>query len=544
MKGFFASLRLKQKFWLVNILTAIGLFMLGLQAMSALERHLYHDRQEKIQELVEATHGLLAFYHQQESIGKLSTAEAQLAAKAALSMVRYGKDGYFWINDMQPVMVMHPTKPELDGRDLSRNADPNGKKLFVAFVDEVRRNGAGFVDYMWPKPGATEAVPKLSYVKGFEPWGWIVGSGIYIDDLNLIYWDQAVDFTMSGGLILLLLVILLMLIGHSMTKPVIQLQKVITDVETSGNLRIRAAIQARNEVGEMAASFDALMSKWQAFVVEVRGAIELLGSSSNHLHIITDETNQEVQMEQAQTEQVATAMSEMSATVHEVAVSASETAKAAEQADIESSNGRRVVSATISAIDQLANDVERAAGVVRELETHVADIGQVLNVIRDVAEQTNLLALNAAIEAARAGEYGRGFAVVADEVRALASHAHESTQEIDQMIAALQHGARDAAQVMESSCNQAQTGVEQVSLAGRSLLTITHAVGQINDMSRQIATAVEEQSVVAEEINRNVTTISQVIQKTSARAEETANAGVELRQLAEQLEVSVKQFYA
>jgi methyl-accepting chemotaxis protein len=544
MKEFFASLRLKQKFWLVNILTAAGIVLLGLQAISALERHLYHDRQQKIQELVEASHGLLAFYRQQESSGELSTAEAQQAAKAALRMVRYGQDGYFWINDMQPAMVMHPTKPELDGRDLSQSADPNGKKLFVAFVDEVKRNGAGFVDYMWPKPGGAEAEPKLSYVKGFEPWGWIVGTGIYIDDLNLIYWAQAVDFALSGGLILLLLVILLMLIGHNMTKPVIHLQKVITEVEASGNLGIRAAIQERNEVGEMAASFDALMNKLQAFVVEVRGAIELLGSSSDNLRIITDETNQEVQMEQAQTEQVATAMSEMSATVQEVAVNASETAKAAEHADNESGNGQQVVEATISAIEQLARDVERAAGVIRKLETQVVDIGQVLNVIRSVAEQTNLLALNAAIEAARAGEYGRGFAVVADEVRALASHAHESTQEIDRMIAALQHGARDAAQVMESSCTRAKTGVEQVALAGSSLQTITHEVGMINDMSRQIATAVEEQSAVAEEINRNVTMISQVVQKTSERSNETANAGVELRQLAEQLEVRVRQFYA
>jgi methyl-accepting chemotaxis protein len=282
----------------------------------------------------------------------------------------------------------------------------------------------------------------------------------------------------------------------------------------------------------------------QAFVIDVRSAIELLGSSSEHLRLTTDETNHEMQMEQAQTEQVSTAMSEMSATVQEVAINASETAKAAAHADSESGIGQQVVGATIIAIEQLAGDVERAAGVIRRLETQVVDIGQVLNVIRSVAEQTNLLALNAAIEAARAGEYGRGFAVVADEVRALASHAHESTQEIDRMIAALQHGARDAAQVMESSCARAQAGVEQVSLAGSSLQSITHEVGRINDMSRQIATAVEEQSAVAEEINRNVAMISQVVQKTSERSKETANAGVELRQLAEQLEISVRRFYA
>jgi methyl-accepting chemotaxis protein len=237
-------------------------------------------------------------------------------------------------------------------------------------------------------------------------------------------------------------------------------------------------------------------------------------------------------------------MSEMSATVQEVAINASETAKAAEQTDSESSNGQVVVNATMSAINQLASDVESAAGVIHKLETQVVDIGQVLNVIRGVAEQTNLLALNAAIEAARAGEYGRGFAVVADEVRALASHTHESTQEIDRMIEALQRGARDAAKVMESSCTRAQAGVEQVALAGSSLETITYAVGHINDMSRQIATAVEEQSAVAEEINRNVTAISQVVQKTSDRSRETADAGLELRQLAENLEARVRQFYA
>ncbi len=227
-------------------------------------------------------------------------------------------------------------------------------------------------------------------------------------------------------------------------------------------------------------------------------------------------------------DKVATAMTEMSATVHEVARNATEAAEAAQRADEETSKGKSVVSQAIEAIDLLANEVNDAAQVIHRLEQDSDEIGAVLDVIRGIAEQTNLLALNAAIEAARAGEQGRGFAVVADEVRTLAQRTQQSTQEIQNMIERLQSGAQDAVKAMEQGRSRAQVGVEQAAEAGTSLETIAQAVGTISDMNTQIATAAEEQSVVAEEINLNIVAISDMIDKVATDA---GGGGVDATQI-------------
>ena len=227
-------------------------------------------------------------------------------------------------------------------------------------------------------------------------------------------------------------------------------------------------------------------------------------------------------------DKVATAMTQMSATVHEVARNATEAAEAAQRADEETSKGKMVVSQAIEAIDLLANEVNEAAQVIHRLEQDSDEIGAVLDVIRGIAEQTNLLALNAAIEAARAGEQGRGFAVVADEVRTLAQRTQQSTQEIQNMIERLQSGAQDAVKAMEQGRSRAQVGVEQAAEAGTSLETIAQAVGTISDMNTQIATAAEEQSVVAEEINLNIVTISDMADKI---ASDTGSGGVDTNQI-------------
>ncbi len=234
------------------------------------------------------------------------------------------------------------------------------------------------------------------------------------------------------------------------------------------------------------------------------------GASGNEKGMILEQKDE--------VDKVATAMTEMSATVHEVARNATEAAEAAQRADEETTKGKMVVSQAIEAIDLLANEVNDAAQVIHRLEQDSDEIGAVLDVIRGIAEQTNLLALNAAIEAARAGEQGRGFAVVADEVRTLAQRTQQSTQEIQNMIERLQSGAQDAVKAMEQGRSRAQVGVEQAAEAGTSLETIAQAVGTISDMNTQIATAAEEQSVVAEEINLNIVSISDMADKIASES--------------------------
>ncbi len=231
------------------------------------------------------------------------------------------------------------------------------------------------------------------------------------------------------------------------------------------------------------------------------------------------------------TDQVATAMTEMSATAQEVARHAAQAAQAADEADRSSQEGSKVMGATITAITQMRTEISNTANVIRRLETDSGRIGKVLEVIRGIAEQTNLLALNAAIEAARAGDAGRGFAVVADEVRTLAQRTAASTAEINQIISSVQTGAVDAAQAIESGQARSQESVDQVALAGSSLERITSAVEAIRDMNRQIATAAEEQTSVAEDISRNLTEITAIATTNQDNVQRTQTASQDLHVL-------------
>lgn len=301
-------------------------------------------------------------------------------------------------------------------------------------------------------------------------------------------------------------------------------------------------LDARDEVGSLAAAIAAMQGKLVRRVQEIAAVSQQVYSAVETMTAVADHTRSAAERERSETDQVATAMHEMTATVHEVARNTAAAAGAAQQADSEVASGNRVVRDTIRSIETLADEVRKGADVIGRLEDHSDNIGAVLDVIKGIAEQTNLLALNAAIEAARAGEQGRGFAVVADEVRTLAQRTQKSTQEIQEMIEKLQQGARDAVQVMNQSRTQAEASVAQATQAGRSLDTIHGAVSTIHDMSTQIASAAEEQSSVAEEINRSIVNISHIVEQSADGVEQTARASEQLGRLAEQLQSVVQRF--
>lgn len=309
-----------------------------------------------------------------------------------------------------------------------------------------------------------------------------------------------------------------------------------------GNLGYRVASQGRDELGEISSSFNTMASHFQHTIQELSAAVEQLAAAAEQTSQVSNLTSDGIRRQQLETDQVATAMNEMSATVQDVAGNAANAARAAEEADHQSENGKLVVHQTIASIDSLANEVEHAATVIHELEEDSANISSVVDVIRSIAEQTNLLALNAAIEAARAGEQGRGFAVVADEVRSLASRTQQSTSEIQIMIEKLQAGANRAVTVMQSSCSKAQAGKQQVASAGQMLDQISSAVATINDMNAMIASAAEEQSSVAEEINRNITSVSQIAEETSEASRQNVATSTQLASLASKLQRLVHMF--
>ncbi len=309
-----------------------------------------------------------------------------------------------------------------------------------------------------------------------------------------------------------------------------------------GDLTRRLDDSHNNEIGQLAHGFNMFASLVHHMVSEVVGYTQRLTQSADRLTTITEETSRGADRQQTQTDGVVAAVNEMAATGQEVAANTLAAADAAKNADVAAADGRNVVGQTIEVINDLATEVQRAGEVIHGLEHDSEAIGGVLDVIRGIAEQTNLLALNAAIEAARAGEQGRGFAVVADEVRTLASRTQQSTAEIQIMIERLQKGAQEAVQVMGQSKRRADDSVEQAVKAGSTLESISAAVGIINQMNTQIATAAEQQNAVAEEINRSVVGISEVTEQTAAGAQQTASASNELNELASQLSGMVKQF--
>jgi len=333
------------------------------------------------------------------------------------------------------------------------------------------------------------------------------------------------------------------LISRRITRPLREMVVMLDNIgQGEGDLTQRLHIDSRNELGQIATGFNTFLTRLQGMIGEVVGSVQKVSDASEHTADIAIRTDKGVQTQLAEIELVATAVHEMTATAQDVARNATQAAEAAGNADRAANQGRHIVQDTGSTIAELAEEIGRAVEVVQTLARDSENIDAILVTIRSIAEQTNLLALNVAIEAARAGEQGRGFAVVADEVRNLAQKTQQATGEIQQMIQQLQNGTRDVVQVMEQSQNRTQRSVEQADAAAEALQAITQAVSLINDMNNQIASAVEEQSAVAEDINRNVTNIGQVAQEVAGGAKEASQASAGLTRLAEQQRRLINQF--
>lgn len=352
-------------------------------------------------------------------------------------------------------------------------------------------------------------------------------------------------FIVSSVIAIAIIVVLLMLIhllSRSINKPVSMLAEIMQKSRQDNDLTVRSQLPGNNEIVEMAAVFNSMMVAFSGVIREVIDSSQQVKTAADQLTVVSEQNKQGVIQQQSDSEQVATAMNEMSATVQEVARYAAEAASASKSADDEAEKSKQVVRDAIDGIKKLAEQVAFGADSIRELQQESTNIGSVLTVIQNIAEQTNLLALNAAIEAARAGESGRGFAVVADEVRTLAQRSQESTEEIKQIIERLQKSADKSVQVMASGSEQAKISVEQAEVAGQSLQQITESVNAISDMNIHIASAAEQQTAVAEEINRNIASIAAVAEENAQSTQLTSEISMKLATLADQLQTQLSRF--
>ncbi len=508
----FRQLRFGSKALLISL--TFMLPMLGLLSWLVVtgDGELMQARRTSTRQHVEIAHGVLQWAHGLEAAG-LPREQAQAQARQAISALRYEGQEYFWINDMQPRVVMHPIKPALDGKDVGDLKDPNGLHLFKAFVDEVRKNGKGFVAYQWPKPGSETPVEKISYVMGFEPWGWVIGSGIYIDDLKAM---ERAHITKVAGVVAvtLLLAGYLFLCFYRVMEGGINETRRHLRAMTDGDLTTSPSPWGRDEAAQLMRNLAEMQESLRQMVLRVRHSSDQIVHSSDEIASGALDLSARTEQAAANLEQSASSMEEISATVRTSADHTAEASTLARQNAETASDGGRVMQEVVQTMEGI--------------RTSSARISDIIGTIDGIAFQTNILALNAAVEAARAGEQGRGFAVVASEVRMLAQRSADAAKEIKTLIS--------------GSVEQVEAGTAIVRRAGETIENIVEGSRRVDTLLGEVATGSREQSLGISQIGQAVQELDRATQQNAALVEETAAAAASMKQQAGGLAAEVARF--
>ncbi|MCS0436404.1 methyl-accepting chemotaxis protein [Vibrio diabolicus] len=463
------------------------------------------------------------------------------AAKEILKAMRFESDGYFFAYDSQGVNTLHAIKPSLEGKNLYDLKDENGVAVIAGLIDASQK-GDGFLYFSWHKPTIDAQAPKLGYAEYLSKWDWVLGTGVYIDDIDQqvamhreLKTQELKEHTLSAVLISVIgLIITSILTSIVVSKGIQPLQHVAASLKDvaagGGDLTARLKVESQDEVGEVAAAFNEFMDKLHPLMQDIHRSATTVQTVSQSLNTQTSQASGQMQDHCLETDKVVTAVTQMSMTAKEVASNTNATAQAIEDANSQVTEAQREVEQAIEGITELVREIDSTSDAISELSLQTEKITKVLDVIGEIAEQTNLLALNAAIEAARAGEQGRGFAVVADEVRSLASRTQNSTHEIGDMLKQLQNGVSRAVSTMSVSQKRGVKTAEESALIQQSLSSVHHSIGTIRDMGIQTASAAEEQSAVAEDINQNLVAIQQIVNNINETLQHAESISTQLSQ--------------
>ncbi|WP_281661811.1 methyl-accepting chemotaxis protein [Microvirgula aerodenitrificans] len=539
------GLTLKKRLYAMLVCMLLGLAAYGAYSVFQLRQHILEEKKRTLHALVDSSLGVIQQQYDLFKAGKLTEAQAQHLAKDNLRKSRYnGGSDYFFIYDFNGVNLMHASKPEREGKNFMDSADPTGKQYIKEWIRLLQRDKEAYIGYMFPKKGSQTPVEKVSYARVFEPWGWWLGTGVYIEDVDSSFRQAALE---SLGF-LLVIGLLLGIIGWSVNRSV-QRQiggepaaaaDLVEDF-ASGNLT-RSIVSSSDLPGNLLKTLGSMQTKLGEIVRNIRSCTEQLAQQSGELSASSSGISQAARSQAESSAATAASIEELTVSINEVTAIAHATEDNSRKTVELAGKGDSVVRQVTQQIENIAASVTDSTERINSLVGRSQEVGQITLVIKEIADQTNLLALNAAIEAARAGEQGRGFAVVADEVRRLAERTTTATAEISAMIDAIQADTLSAVQSMESTMPRVRQGQELVRQATDVLEDIQVQAEDSLVKARDVASANQAQATTASGIAERMAGMASLTEQTNAAARGNAEAAEQLQALSGTLREAVNYF--
>ncbi|NLS12115.1 methyl-accepting chemotaxis protein [Vibrio sp. SM6] len=534
------STSIAMRAWLLLVIFAVGLMASTMLDVLKTRDQMRDNYIGGMQMLVESAESVMAHYYDKYQRGEISETVAQEQALQAMRAIEFDNGNYVFVIDRQGLYLSG--LPHLIGQDIFDMQDSRGE-FFVQKLIRTAMAGGGSVDYDLVNKTTGEPVPKTSFVQEFTPWQWLIGGGVNMEALQDDIHNSELASLTNASVVLLVLGVCISFFIRTITGPIAKTVGAMKNLARGeGDLTQRLDEGGCKELSELARHFNHFVGAIQRIMLSISDVGSQVSSATAQMGRSVNNIDSSLNQQQQDVEQLATAMTEMLATVEEVAGRTVDANSASQMAADETQNSHRIVSDNMNEAHQLAQDITQASLAVEQLARDSRNVDTVLEVIRGVADQTNLLALNAAIEAARAGDAGRGFAVVADEVRTLSQRTQESTHEIQTIIEKLQVGAENVVGVMNQGSTRAESASALSNQAVQALDKISSEMQTIETMSHHIATAAEEQTVTVNDINRNVVSMKDMSIDVAQESKQLANASQELDQVCNELMSMIQRF--